>query len=218
LPGAVIGLRDVAATQGVAVRGGNGREPSATCSSRSAPANGPAIQSPINSLNVEVSERKWVTGHPRVVVYVPTALHHATSRMRVCWLERECDGDDELRQEVERLLGARERLHFFSVAAQQLRRVLVDHARRVRSEKRGGGNIAATLLDFDGAACPFDDRLLAVDEALSKLEALDPRAAKVIELRFFGGLTEAAETLDISLATLKRDWDFARNWLATQLV
>lgn len=123
-----------------------------------------------------------------------------------------------------RLCGAepiqwKDRTHFFSVAAQQLRRVLVDHARRVRSEKRGGGNIAATLLDFDGAACPFDDRLLAVDEALSKLEALDPRAAKVIELRFFGGLTEAeaAETLDLSLATLKRDWDFARSWLATQL-
>jgi RNA polymerase sigma factor (TIGR02999 family) len=109
--------------------------------------------------------------------------------------------------------------HFFAVAAQQLRRVLVDHARRVRSEKRGGGNIAATLLDSDGASWQFDERLLAVDEALSRLERLDPRAAKVIELRFFGGLTETetAEALDISLATLKRDWDFARSWLATQL-
>ena len=123
-----------------------------------------------------------------------------------------------------RLCGAEsiqwtDRTHFFAVAAQQLRRVLVDHARRVRSEKRGGGNIAVTLFDFDGAACPFDERLLAVDEALSKLETLDSRSAKVIELRFFGGLTEteAAEALDISLATLKRDWDFGRSWLATQL-
>ena len=123
-----------------------------------------------------------------------------------------------------RLCGAEtiqwnDRTHFFAVAAQQLRRVLVDHARRARSEKRGGGNIAATLFDSDGAVWHFDERLLAVDEALSRLETLDPRAAKVIELRFFGGLTEneAAEALDISLATLKRDWDFARSWLATQL-
>jgi len=123
-----------------------------------------------------------------------------------------------------RLCGAEpiqwtDRTHFFAVAAQQLRRVLVDHARRMRSEKRGGGNIAATLFDSDGAAWAIDERLLAVDEVLSRLEILDPRAAKVIELRFFGGLTEAeaAEALDISLATLKRDWDFARSWLATQL-
>jgi RNA polymerase sigma factor (TIGR02999 family) len=123
-----------------------------------------------------------------------------------------------------RLCGAapiqwRNRAHFFAVAAQQLRRVLVDHARRARSEKRGGGNIVATLFDSDGAAWHFDERLLAVDEALSRLENLDSRAAKVIELRFFGGLTEAetADALDISLATLKRDWDFARSWLATQL-
>jgi RNA polymerase sigma factor (TIGR02999 family) len=113
----------------------------------------------------------------------------------------------------------KDRTHFFAVAAQQLRRLLVDYARRVCSEKRGGGNITATLLDSDGAAWHFDERLLAVDETLSRLETLDPRAAKVIELRFFGGLTEteAAEALDISLATLKRDWDFARSWLATQL-
>jgi len=123
-----------------------------------------------------------------------------------------------------RLCGAeriqwKDRTHFFAVAAQQLRRVLVDHARRARSEKRGGGHIGGTLFDSDGAAWQFDERLLAVDEALSRLEALDSRAASVIELRFFGGLTEteAAEALDISVATLKRDWDFARTWLATQL-
>jgi RNA polymerase sigma-70 factor (ECF subfamily) len=132
-----------------------------------------------------------------------TALVHE-AYLRLCGVER---------------IQWKDRTHFFAVAAQQLRRVLVDHARRVRSEKRGGGNIAATLFDFDGAACPFDGRLLAVDEALSRLETLDPRAANVIELRFFGGLTEteAAEALDISIATLKRDWDFARSWLATEL-
>jgi RNA polymerase sigma factor (TIGR02999 family) len=123
-----------------------------------------------------------------------------------------------------RLCGAEpiqwhDRAHFFAVAAQQLRRILVDYARRFRSEKRGGGKVCATLFDSDQAAWQLDERLLAVDEALAKLETLDRRAAKVIELRFFGGLTEteAAEALEISITTLKRDWDFARSWLATQL-
>lgn len=112
------------------------------------------------------------------------------------------------------------RAHFFAVAAHQLRRVLIDHARRFRSKKRGGGGkINTTLFEFDGGAWQIDERLLAVDEALTHLEALDSRAAKVIELRFFGGLTEteAAEALDISATTLQRDWDFARSWLASQL-
>src|SRR5215467_4035807 len=123
-----------------------------------------------------------------------------------------------------RLCGAQhiqwhDRAHFFAVAAQQLRRVLVDYARRVRSEKRGGGKVCATLFDADNAAWQLDERLLAVDGALQKLETLDRRAAKLIELRFFGGLTEteAAEALEISITTLKRDWDFARSWLAAQL-
>ncbi|HET8550149.1 MAG TPA: sigma-70 family RNA polymerase sigma factor [Bryobacteraceae bacterium] len=123
-----------------------------------------------------------------------------------------------------RLCGAapvdwQDRRHFFAVAAQQLRRVLVDHARRAGSEKRGGGRIRLSLEEYDGEVLPLDERLLAVDEALSRLYQLDPRAAQVVELRFFGGLSErdAAETLDISVATVKRDWDFARTWLASQL-
>jgi len=112
----------------------------------------------------------------------------------------------------------KDRAHFFAVAARQLRRVLVDHARRGRSGKRGGGQIRLELLESDGT-CELDERLLAIDESLTRLQALDARAAKVIELRFFGGLseTDAAEALNISIATLKRDWDFARTWLASQL-
>ena len=113
----------------------------------------------------------------------------------------------------------KDRAHFFAVAARQLRHILVDHARRVRSEKRGGGQVHFSLDDSDGPACPLDERVLAVDEALGRLQMLDERAAKVVELRYFGGLSEseAAETLGISIATLKRDWDFARTWLAAQL-
>ena len=113
----------------------------------------------------------------------------------------------------------KDRAHFYAVAAQQFRRVLVDHARRKHSEKRGGDVVKLSLFESDGAALAIDDRVLAVNEALTRLEALDPRAAKVVELRFFGGLSEAeaAEALDISVATLKRDWDFAKTWLTGQL-
>ena len=113
----------------------------------------------------------------------------------------------------------KDRAHFFAVAAQQLRRVLVDHARRIHSEKRGGGQIKLALWEADGGTWELDERLLALDESLTRLQALDERAAKVIELRFFGGLSEidAAEALNISIATLKRDWEFARTWLASQM-
>ncbi|HYP12473.1 MAG TPA: sigma-70 family RNA polymerase sigma factor [Bryobacteraceae bacterium] len=111
------------------------------------------------------------------------------------------------------------RAHFYAVAAQQLRRVLLDHARRVLSKKRGGDVIKLSLWDSDAGVLSLDERLLAVDEALVRLESLDARAAKVVELRFFGGLTEsdAAEALQISRATLRRDWEFAKTWLAAQL-
>ena len=113
----------------------------------------------------------------------------------------------------------KDRAHFFAVAAQQVRRVLVDYARRVFSEKRGGGQVRLELLESDGGTWELDEQLLAVDESLNRLQVLDERAAKAIELRFFGGLseTDAAEALNISIATLKRDWEFARTWLASQL-
>jgi RNA polymerase sigma-70 factor, ECF subfamily len=117
------------------------------------------------------------------------------------------------------LIHWRDRAHFYAVAAQQLRRVLVDHARRRHSEKRGGGILKLSLWESDGTVVEVNERLLAVDEALARLESLDPRAAKVVELRFFGGLSEAeaAEILQISVSTLKRDWDFAKTWLTSQL-
>jgi RNA polymerase sigma factor (TIGR02999 family) len=113
-----------------------------------------------------------------------------------------------------------DRVHFFAVAAQQLRRVLVDHARKVRSEKRGGGRVKFSLAEFDGQILESDEGLLALDEALERLQNLDSRAAEVVELRFFGGLEEReiAEVLNISVATVKRDWVFARAWLASQLM
>ena len=89
----------------------------------------------------------------------------------------------------------------------------------MKSEKRGGASFRFSLAEADGAVSYPDPRLLAVDEALDRLEKLDERAANVVELRFFGGLSEpeAAAALGVSVAALKRDWDFARAWLANQL-
>jgi RNA polymerase sigma factor (TIGR02999 family) len=114
----------------------------------------------------------------------------------------------------------RSRTHFFAVAAKTLRRILIDHA-RARSAGRRGGKEPKLPLDLvrePGVTCSFDD-LLAIDQALTKLEQADERAAQVTELRFFGGLDESeiAKELNVSEITVKRDWKFARAWLAVQL-
>jgi RNA polymerase sigma factor (TIGR02999 family) len=113
-----------------------------------------------------------------------------------------------------------DRAHFFAIAAQQLRRILIDYARAARAAKRGGEQVRVTFADVPQCMVRESDDLLAVDEALTRLEKVDPRAARVVELRFFGGLQEkeAAQALHVSIATLKRDWAFARAWLSAQLM
>jgi RNA polymerase sigma factor (TIGR02999 family) len=104
--------------------------------------------------------------------------------------------------------------HFFAVASQQMRRVLVDHARSNKARKRDGG--AQVELDkIQLAAQGRGVDLLLLDEALQELEQIQPRAAQVVELRFFGGYTdkEVVEALGVSLATVRRDWEYARSWL-----
>jgi RNA polymerase sigma factor (TIGR02999 family) len=112
-----------------------------------------------------------------------------------------------------------DRAHFFAVAAQQLRRILIDHARTAQAKKRGGKMFKVTLTEADGLGFKDEQDLLEIDDVLQNLEKLAPRAAKVVELRFFGGLTEReiAEVLGISLATLHRDWRFARAWIMSHL-
>jgi RNA polymerase sigma factor (TIGR02999 family) len=113
-----------------------------------------------------------------------------------------------------------DRAHFFAVAAQQLRRILVDYARASRAQKRGGSRIRVSLTAAEGLALPIGQDILEIDEALRRLQALDPRAAAGVELRFFAGLKESeiAEALGISLVTLYRDWRVARAWLISQLM
>ena len=110
--------------------------------------------------------------------------------------------------------------HFFGVSAQMMRRVLVDIARRRRAERRGGpAAVRVPLDDIDLAAAEPDTGLIAIDEALDKLAVADPRKARVVELRFFGGLSmeETAQALGISLRTAHNDWAFARAWLYREL-
>jgi RNA polymerase sigma-70 factor, ECF subfamily len=113
-----------------------------------------------------------------------------------------------------------DRSHFFAIAATAMRRILVDHARRHRAGKRGAGAKRVPLDSVDVLA-PDEraDLLVALDTALLKLATLDLRQARVVECRFFGGLTEdeTAEALDVSARTVKRDWAKARGWLFQEL-
>jgi RNA polymerase sigma factor (TIGR02999 family) len=112
--------------------------------------------------------------------------------------------------------------HFFGAAAQAMRRILVERARHRRRERHGGGRERVEL-DADLAACPDPEAdgtdLVALDEALKKLEQLDSRKARVVALRYFAGLSveETADALDLSPATVKNDWAFARAWLHREL-
>jgi RNA polymerase sigma-70 factor, ECF subfamily len=111
------------------------------------------------------------------------------------------------------------RAHFFSVCASVIRHVLVDYAVRRKAEKRGGGLGHVTLNDSVRAVEPAAEQWADLDEALNRLAALHPRQAKVVECRFFGGMSveETAEALDIAVATVKRDWTIARAWLNREL-
>lgn len=109
--------------------------------------------------------------------------------------------------------------HFFASAAEAMRRILVEAARRKGRDRHGGGRARIDLDAVELAADQADDRLLAIDEALTLLAAEDPAAAEVVKLRFFAGLTaqQAADALDISLRTANSHWAFARAWLFRRL-
>jgi RNA polymerase sigma factor (TIGR02999 family) len=119
-----------------------------------------------------------------------------------------------------KLCGQREvewknRAHFFGIAAQMIRRILVDHARAHKAEKRGGGAGVLSLDEAIGVPEKRDIEILALNDALEALQALDPKQARIVELRFFTGLSieETAEVVGVSPATVKREWVAARAWL-----
>jgi RNA polymerase sigma-70 factor (ECF subfamily) len=111
------------------------------------------------------------------------------------------------------------RAHFFAMASQLMRRILVDYARAQHRDKRGGNAMQVSLSEV--AKVPFEgmNNVVALDEALQTLEELAPRQSRVVELRFFGGLSldEVAEVLKVSVGTVRRDWSLARAWLYREL-
>ena len=134
----------------------------------------------------------------------PTALVHDA------WLQLVGDNGS---------VGFANRAHFFGAAAQAMRRILIDRARRKQAEKRGGGAEHIDLDSVDVAVNADDTTLLRIDEALEKLAQEDPPSAELVRLRFFVGLKneEAAQVLNISERTAKRHWTFARAWLYDEL-
>ena len=112
-----------------------------------------------------------------------------------------------------------DRAHFMAVAARQLRYILIDYAKSASRRKRGGGRVRVTLSDLPDATKPQEEDVLSLNDALTRLEKLAARPAQVVELRFFAVMTEEeiAEVIGASVATVKRDWDFSRSWLITQL-
>jgi RNA polymerase sigma factor (TIGR02999 family) len=172
----------------------------------------------------------WRAGNTEAMRRLIDLVYDELHRMAVRQMHREHGGHTLqatalVHEAYLRLCGSetiewQDRAHFFAVVAQQMRRVLVDHARRRQAEKRGAGQVHFSLSEFDGEVLHSETGLLSLDEALTRLRSLDERAAQVVELRYFGGFSESevAQALNISVATMKRDWTFARAWLSSQLI
>jgi RNA polymerase sigma factor (TIGR02999 family) len=157
----------------------------------------------------------------QAVAAVYEELHRIAARqMRGEHADRQLQTTALIHEAYLRLVGGqpieiRNRGHFFAIASQQMRRVLVDAARSEGSQKRGGPAIKVPLDEMRIATESRGNDLLALDEALTGLEQIDPRASKVVEFRYFGGYTdkEVADAMGLALSTVRRDWEFARSWL-----
>jgi RNA polymerase sigma factor (TIGR02999 family) len=173
---------------------------------------------------------EWRRGDARAAEQVVAAVqphlqHIATSVLRGERPDHTLEPNALVNELFVRWLGSppvafADRVHFFALAARTMRRILIDHARARGTEKRGGDQERVTLSAVDGWS-PVEryDDILALDTALSALERADPRAGRVVELRFFGGLSEyeIANLLGVAEITVKRDWKVARAWLMNRL-
>jgi RNA polymerase sigma factor (TIGR02999 family) len=170
----------------------------------------------------------WRSGDPEALDRLVPFVHAELRRIAARQLRRE-RGAHTLQptalvnEAFLRLVGQQarwqNRAHFFGVAAKLMRRVLVDHARRRLTVRRGAGAVRIELEEDTRVAPGPDLDLLALDEALDALSLQDARQSKVVELRYFGGLSieETAEALDVATSTVKLDWQMARSWLLRRL-
>jgi RNA polymerase sigma factor (TIGR02999 family) len=171
----------------------------------------------------------WRDGDEEAGRKLVSAVHHQLRQLAGACLRNERDASSlqptALVNELYVALFSREpvscenRLHFLHLAARQMRNIVVDDARRRKNLKRGGAVQKLELNEARDHAIALDGQLTDLHEALERLEKLDERSAKVVELRFFGGLTEQeiATLLEVSVPTVKRDWEFARSWLLSQI-
>ncbi len=146
---------------------------------------------------------RYLRREPSDHTFEPTALVH----------------EAYLRLVDQRRVRWRNRAHFYGIAAQIMRRILVDHARAHAAEKRGAGWERVPLIEDEMPAGATHVDVLALDEALRRFAAMDPQQARIVELRYFGGLTidEVAEVVGISAATVVREWTIAKAWLRSEL-
>jgi RNA polymerase sigma-70 factor (ECF subfamily) len=165
---------------------------------------------------------------PPTASEVAPAVYHELRRLAAAYVRRERPGQSLqatalVHEAYLRLAGAgtpwTDRQHFLGIAARSMRQILVERARARGAQKRWGGMNRVTLTDTIAAASHEDALLPALDEALSRLDAIDPEQAKIVELRYFAGLSieETAAALGLSPATVKRRWTMARAWLFREL-
>jgi RNA polymerase sigma-70 factor (ECF subfamily) len=167
----------------------------------------------------------WRAGDRQALDQMLPLVYDELHRLAVSYLSREGEGhtlqptalvhEAYLRLINQRQVDWRNRAQFLGVAAGMMRRILVNHARDRAAGKRGGSRRQVSLSLVEAPSGGAEVELIALEDALAQLASLDPRKAKVVELRFFGGLTmeEIAEVLEISRATVEREWSFARAWL-----
>ena len=186
---------------------------------------GPEPQGEVTLLLAQLRE-----GNPDAVNQLVPLVYDELRRMAAAYMRRERAGHtlqatDLVNEAYVRLAGGdagqwQNRAHFFGIAANSMRQVLLDHARKRHAEKRGGAH--AQKVDIDAELIVGYDSLddvLVVDELLGRLEKIDPRQGRLVELRFFAGLTgdETAEAMGISAATVKREWRSAKAWLNREM-
>ncbi len=167
----------------------------------------------------------WTAGEPEALDKLLPQVHRYLSRMAHGYLRKERQGhtletsalvnEAFLRLVNQKRVGWRDRAHFFAIASQMMRRVLVDSARRRISEKRGKGEERLSLQDLEVPSMERPEHLVALDQALARLQERSSDWARIVELRFFGGLNreEIAQILEVSSATVTRRWRMARAWL-----
>lgn len=173
--------------------------------------------------------RRWTDGDARALHQLVPLVYKELRQLAGRHLRHERDGhtlqrtglvhEVFLRLSNDRPVQWESRAQFFSLASKLMRHVLVDHARARRADKRGGGVTLLPLEEADAAGTADTLDILALDQALQRLEQLDPQQSQVVELRFFGGLgvDETAATLGVSASTVKREWSCARAWLLREL-